>query len=127
MTGGNDFRALGMSVDIISNSGETIGFSNAGWRYMTGFAESHGWRPADPDAEVLSADEMSALADAIERGLSNKSAADIGAELTQIFVTPPAPSSSLFRSDPIRVEERTLTYWRNFAQFARSGGASVDY
>jgi hypothetical protein len=88
---------------------------------MTGFAESHGWRPADRNADVLSADEMSALADAVERGLANKSAADIGAELTQIFVAPPAPGSSLFRSDPIRVEGRS------FAQFARGGGASLDY
>lgn len=116
-----------MSVDVVSAAGEVRGFSNAGWRGMTVFAEAHGWRPADPDAEAFSADEMAALAAAIDGGLGDRSAAEVGEELTRLLVTPPAAGSTLFRSDPLLVEEATLTRWRDFASFARLGAARVEY
>ena len=37
-----------MSVDIYFDSGEITTFNNRGWHLLTLFAESHGWRPADP-------------------------------------------------------------------------------
>ena len=116
-----------MSVDVVSTSGESAGFTNSGWRNLTVFAEAHGWCPADPDAEAFTADEMTALAEAIDLGLAGRSAADLGAELTRILVTPPAPDATLFRTDPIRFDDRALAYWQAFALFARRGAARVEY
>ena len=116
-----------MSVDIYSDDGGWTNFSNRGWHLMSLFAESQGWRPANPDAEEFTAAEMASFADALDGGLDRLTLAEIGAILTDLLVTPPAPGSTSFRSDPIEINAKAVAAWREFAAFARGGAARVEY
>ena|SRR2546423_6388659 len=122
-----------MGFDLMSESGEEFQFNNSGWRYLMEFAEAHGFRwPVESSGEekdALSADESSALADAIERGIGDGSSFEIAArvsdELTKRLVTP--TDSPLFRNDPLKFDARTIDYWNEFVRFARRGGFSMTF
>src|SRR5262245_50985871 len=122
-----------MAVELQSEVGEEFEFNNRGWHYLNQFAEVLGfcW-PHDSDGaekRSLSKSEASELADAIERGVGSGSPSEIAvrvsALLTQRLVVP--SKSPLFANDPIKIEARTIDYWKQFVRFARRGGFSVEY
>ena len=114
-----------MGVEFFSESGKQFRFTNAAWRYASNFAEANGWKPSDPDAEGFTAEESSALADAIERGIAGKSPQEISEFLTRLLVLP--SNSPMFPDDPIHVDDKTLKYWREFIEFARAGAMRLEY
>jgi hypothetical protein len=122
-----------MSVDLLSDAGGEMDFTNAAWRRLLTLAEAHGFQPQPPgapdeDAEYYSADEARGLADALERALGPGEDAEVARrvseELTRLLVTPSA--SSMFPNDPVRFEPRAVPYWKQFIAFARRGGFSVS-
>lgn len=89
-------------------------------------------RPTQADGEgvdALSDTQAMELADAIDGALGAGADAEIAvrvaAESTERLVTRPA--SPMFPDDPIRVEERTIGYWRKFSGYARRGGFTVTF
>jgi hypothetical protein len=122
-----------MGFDLCNDAGEEFQFNNAGWRCVMEFAASAGfvW-PGDDDQQDmtrLTAEQALALADAIDRGIGMRASIDAAKHaselLTRRLVVP--SKSPLFRNDPIVIQEKTINYWREFANFARAGGFSVDF
>jgi hypothetical protein len=122
-----------MSVELFRHDGATFDFSNRGWFLILNFAVAKGFRwPMAGEGEekdFVTDEEATALADAVERGIGDGTDAQVAEcvsqELTQLLVT--ATASPMFSGEPIKVDARTIECWKQFIQFARSGGFSIDY
>ena len=122
-----------MGVELSSESGEQFQSNSSGWRYLTEFAGAHGFRwPATESGEeidALDAHQAAALANAVEqgigRGTSAESAVRVSEELTNLLVPP--TDSPMFKNDPLKFEERTIDYWKEFIRFARCGGFTLSF
>ena len=118
-----------MSVDLLSEAGGEMDFSNAAWRRLLALAEAHGFRAPDPgEDDGYSAADARRLADALERamgeGTDEAVAERVSRELTRLLVVPSA--SEMFPSHPVPFESRAVPYWKAFVTFARRGGFSVS-
>jgi hypothetical protein len=126
-------RSPEMSFDLQSESGEEFSFSNSGWTYLLEFAAMNGFGwPVEAngdDKESLSAGEAAAMADAVISGIGAALPTDVAErvseQLTQRLVTP--SKSALFREDPLRIDAKTIEYWKSFAAFARRGGFTASF